>query len=256
MRFSPNLTMLFTESSFLDRFSMASEAGFDAVEFQLPYAFEVSAVQAAAKDAGVDVVLFNLPAGDWEAGDRGIAVDPDRQNEFKDGVAQAIEYAQALDCDRLNCLAGKCPSGLSREDAHRVLLENVRYAAKELASCGLTLLVEPCNRMDIPGFFLDSIEDGVNLIREAECPNLRLQFDFYHVQRMQGELLNTFERHLDIIGHVQIADNPGRHEPGTGEIHYENVLRHVQQSAYEGCVGLEYLPSKETKQTLAWTKAF
>lgn len=252
MRFSPNLTMLFTEVPFIERFGMARTNGFDAVEFQLPYAHEASELKHATAAANLSVALFNLPAGDWANGERGIAVLPDRREEFRNGVAQAIEYAQALGCTKLNCLSGKRPEGVTAAEAWQVLLENVRYAAPALEQYGITLLVEPCNSYDIPGFFLDDIGAAMKLIHEAECSNLRLQFDFYHVQRMQGELLNTFQRCSPVISHVQIADNPGRHEPNTGEIHYENVLRAVEQSGYNGYVGLEYIPSTTTTGSFGW----
>lgn len=252
MRFSPNLTMLFTEAPFVERFGLARANGFDAVEFQLPYAHEAHELERAISDAKLNVALFNLPAGDWANGDRGIAVDPSRREEFRSGVAQAVEYAQALRCTQLNCLAGKLPDGVNSEEAWQVLLENVRYAASTLQSYGITLLVEPCNSYDIPGFFLNSIDAGMKLIEEAGSSNLRLQFDFYHAQRMQGELLNTFHRCSSVISHVQIADNPGRHEPTTGEIHYANVLQAVQRSGYSGYVGLEYIPSSTTTDSFGW----
>lgn len=252
MRFSPNLTMLYTEVPFIERFGMARGSGFDAVEFQLPYAHEANEVKNAVAEANLSVALFNLPAGDWANGERGIAVLPDRREEFRDGVAQAIEYAQALGCTKLNCLSGKLPDGVTAAEAWQVFLENVRYAAPALDKYGITLLVEPCNSFDIPGFFLDDINAAMKLIQEAECSNLGLQFDFYHVQRMQGELLNTFHRCSPVISHIQIADNPGRHEPNTGEIHYEHVLRAVEQSGYNGYVGLEYIPSTTTTSSFGW----
>lgn len=250
--FAPNLTMLFTERPFLERFAAARAAGFRAVEFQLPYGEERGAVRTAAEAAGVAVALFNLPAGRWDQGERGIAILPDRSQEFRDGVELAIEYARELGCTMLNCLAGKRPDGLSEEEAFAVLTGNVVYASERLADQGMQLLVEPCNHLDIPGFFVDSIPLWSRLYEAAGVSNLYLQYDFYHVQRMQGELLATFASLQSRIAHVQIADNPGRHEPGTGEIHYPNVFAALAASGYEGYIGLEYIPSGLTESTFGW----
>ena len=251
-RFSANLTMLFTEVPFLERFARARKAGFRQVEFQFPYDFDLDDVQSAVRESDQQVVLFNLPAGHWNEGERGIAVLPDRQTEFKEGVERALEYALATDCRKLNCLAGKLPANVSEREAWQVLKENVAYAAGELNKHGIRLLVEPCNSFDIPGFFLDSVKAARLLLNEVGRENLGIQFDFYHVQRMQGELMATFADLKDEVGHIQIADTPGRHQPGTGEINYRFVLDTVQKMGYQGVVGLEYIPLGTSEDSLQW----
>lgn len=250
--FSPNLTMLFADRPFLERFAAARDAGFDAVEFQFPYAESPESVQSAARDANLSVVLFNVPAGRWDQGERGIAILPDRRREFREGVDRAVEYARALGCARLNCLAGIRPSGLSWDEAFATLVENVSYASGRLAEEGIRLLVEPCNPVDIPGFFVDSLDVWRRLDAAANVPNLHLQYDFYHVQRMQGELLGAFAALQPRIAHVQVADNPGRHEPGTGEICYPNVFAKLEALGYDGHIGLEYIPSGRTEDSFGW----
>lgn len=256
MKFSPNLTLLFTEVPFLERFSAARQAGFSTVEFQFPYDYTVEDVQNAVKDSGVQVVLFNLPAGDWVSGERGIAVQQEKQREFREGVERAMIYAEALQCQQLNCLAGKREEGTTEAGMLEVLRDNLSYAATRLHSIGASLVVEPCNTADIPSFFLNSIDkalaviDQVNSQEQGQARPVGLQLDFYHVQRMQGELLRTYERCYSHVRHIQIADNPGRHEPGTGEIHYLNVLRSVAQSGYQGYIGLEYIPAISTDESL------
>ncbi len=252
MRAAPNLSMLFQEAPFLERFGRARAAGFGAVEFQFPYAHRPDELRQAVREAGVEVVLFNLPAGDWAAGDRGLACDPGRREAFRESVETAIEYAEALGCPRIHCMAGRVPDGRSLGDVWPVLVENIRYAAERFGRYGRTVMVEACNKRDMPGFALPDVSRAVDLLREVGRDNVRLQFDFYHVQRSQGELIATYQAVRDLVGHVQIADNPGRHEPGTGEIHYRNVLAAVAQSGYKGCVGLEYIPSGRTEDSFAW----
>jgi hydroxypyruvate isomerase len=252
LKFAANLTMLYGEVPFLERFARARASGFGAVEFLFPYEAGLEAVRAALADNGLRVVLFNLPAGDWGRGERGIAILPDRRREFREGVEEAIRYALALGSRQLNCLAGKLPPGLDRQEAAAVLEENVAYAADRLAEHGLTLLVEPINTFDIPGFFLPTPDAALEVLRRVGRPNVRIQFDFYHVQRAQGELIATFRRVRDHVAHVQIADNPGRHQPGTGEIHYPNVFRALEDAGYGGYIGLEYVPEGTTEESLSW----
>ena len=215
-RFAANLTMLFTEVPFLDRFAAASQIGFKAVEFQFPYAFNKHAIAQAVKASGLRVVLHNLPAGDFAAGERGLACLPGREAEFRAGVSQAIEYAAVLGCPQLNCLAGVLPPGVDAAAARATLVENLRFAARALREAGLRLVMEPVNTRDMPGFFVPRTAAALDIIAEVGSANLLMQFDIYHAQVTDGDLARTLEAHFDKIGHIQIADNPGRHEPGTG----------------------------------------
>ncbi|KQT11402.1 hydroxypyruvate isomerase [Ramlibacter sp. Leaf400] len=254
-RFAANLTMLFTEVSFLDRFARAAQAGFEGVEFLFPYDFPAGEIQRRLEDHRLSLVLHNLPAGDWAAGERGIACHPDRVEEFRAGVDLAIGYAQALGVRRLNCLAGKAPAGVPGAVLHETLVANLRYAAARLRPAGLQLLIEPINTFDIPGVHLCRTRQALDLIEEVGADNLLLQYDLYHAQRMEGELAATLERELPRIGHVQVADNPGRHEPGTGEINYGFLFGHLDRIGYAGWVGCEYKPARTTEAGLHWGTA-
>jgi hydroxypyruvate isomerase len=254
-RFAANLTMLFTELPFPDRFAAARAAGFDAVEYLFPYEYPKEELATLLRANRLQQVLHNLPAGDWTAGERGIACHPDRVEEFRADVARAIEYAHALDCPQLNCLAGKLPAGVPREQAHATLVANLRFAADQLGHAGIRLLVEPINTFDIPGFFLTRSEQALDLIEEVGSNNLFLQYDLYHAQRMEGELAGTLSRHLARIGHIQLADNPGRNEPGTGEINYPFLFRHLDALGWKGFIGCEYKPRTTTLEGLAWIRA-
>lgn len=255
-KFDANLSMLFTERDFLARFSAAAEAGFRGVEYLFPYDFPEADVARKLHDAGLEQVLFNLPSGDWAAGERGIGALPDRVDEFKAGVAKAVSYANALGCKRLNCLAGKIPANVAREDAHRTFVTNLRYAAKELEGAGIALVAEAINTYDIPGFFLSRSDQAFALIDEVGSKNLTLQYDIYHMQRMEGELAATLRANLARIGHVQLADNPGRHEPGTGEINYPFLFDVLDNIGYTGWIGCEYVPGNGTEAGLGWAKAY
>jgi hydroxypyruvate isomerase len=251
-RFAANLTMLFTEAPFLDRFALAARAGFEAVEFLFPYAYPTHEIAARLRDNGLTLVLHNLPAGDWDAGERGIAVRPDRVDEFRSGVGRAIEVASHLGVPQLNCLVGKTPSGVDHAQVHATLVDNLRFAAGELKRAGLRLLVEPINTFDIPGFHLNRTVQALALLDEVGADNAFVQYDIYHAQRMEGELAATIERHLARIGHIQLADNPGRHEPGTGEIHWPFLFAHLDRIGYAGWVGCEYKPAGGTADGLGW----
>ncbi len=255
-RFAANLSMLFGEVDFLDRFEAASRAGFTAVEYLFPYPYrgEVLAERLAAH--GLAQALFNLPAGDWAAGERGIACLPDRVGEFRDGVGKAAEYARTLSCTRLNCLAGIAPPGLDPGRARATFLDNLRYASRALRKEGIEVLIEPINTRDVPGFFLCHTGQALDIIAEAQEPNLRLQYDVYHMQVMEGDLVATVERSLEHIAHVQIADNPGRHEPGTGEINYPFVFERLDELGYRGWIGCEYRPKAGTVPGLGWFAPF
>jgi hydroxypyruvate isomerase len=255
-RFAANLSMLFTELPFLDRFAAARAAGFRAVEYLFPYEFPQAELAARLRGEGLKQVLHNLPAGDWAAGERGIACDPRRTGEFRAGLERAIAYAHALDCGQLNCLAGKLPRGVAAEEAHATLVANLRHASARLRQEGIRLLVEPINSYDVPGFFLTRTEQAIALIEEVASDNLLLQYDVYHAQRMEGELAATLQRHLARIGHIQVADNPGRNEPGTGEIHYAFLLRHLDALGWKGYIGCEYRPRGTTLEGLGWMREF
>ncbi|UJB66720.1 hydroxypyruvate isomerase [Acidovorax sp. YS12] len=254
-RFSANLSMLFTEVPFLDRFARAAQAGFEAVEFMFPYAHSPQEIKARLDATGLKAVLHNLPAGDWDGGERGIACDPARVAEFRAGVAQGVAYATALGVPQLNCLAGKAPAGADDALLRHTLVENLRFAAAALHQAGLRLLVEPINRYDMPGFYLQRTAQALSVLDEVGAPNAFVQYDVYHAQRTEGELAATLERHLARIAHIQIADNPGRHEPGTGEINYRFLFQHLERIGYQGWVGAEYRPAAATEAGLGWRTA-
>jgi len=251
-RFVANLTMLFNEVPFLERFEHAARSGFEAVEFLFPYGYTAEEIQARLVAHQLQLVLHNLPAGDWDAGERGIACHPGRVDEFRTGVATAITYAKALGVPQLNCLAGKLPAGVTREQAHTTFVANLRFAAAELKAVGLKLLIEPINTFDIPGFFLTGTVQAVAVLDEVGADNAFVQYDIYHAQRMEGELAATMTKHLARIGHIQLADNPGRHEPGTGEINYPFLFAHVDRIGYTGWIGCEYKPKAGTAEGLGW----
>lgn len=257
-RFAANLSMLFCEQPLAERFAAAARAGFTAVEIQFPYELPAAQIAGLLREHQLQLVLHNLPAGDWAGGERGIACHPDRVDEFRAGVALAIDYATALGCPQLNCLAGIAPSGVPEAEVRAIFVANLRHAAAELKRAGLKLLVEPINTVDIPGFYVSRTVQALALLDEAcalGADNVFLQYDVYHAQRMEGDLGNTLTRHLPRIAHVQIADNPGRHEPGTGEINYPWLFRHLDALGYSGWVGCEYRPATTTGAGLGWLAA-
>jgi len=254
-KFAANLTMLFNEVPFLDRFERAAKAGFDAVEFLFPYAFPAAEIKSRLDANGLKLVLHNLPGGDWDAGERGIACLPDRVDEFRQGVARGIEYGTALGTPQLNCLAGKAPAGVADETLRKTFVANLKFAAAELKKANLRLLVEPINTYDIPGFYLNRTAQVLAILDEVGSDNLFVQYDIYHAQRMEGELAATLARHLARIAHVQLADNPGRNEPGTGEINYAFLFAHLDRIGYKGWIGCEYKPATTTEAGLGWLKA-
>jgi hydroxypyruvate isomerase len=253
-RFAANLTMLFNELPFLDRFEAAAKAGFKAVEFLFPYPYAVAELKDRLAANGLTLVLHNLPAGNWDGGERGIACLPERAGEFREGVAKAIEYGTALGVPQLNCLAGKAPAGMADAVLRETFVGNLRYAAGELKKAGLKLLMEPINTYDIPGFYLNGTAQAIALIDEVGSDNLFVQYDIYHAQRMEGELVATMQKHLARIAHIQLADNPGRNEPGSGEIHYGNVFKALDRMGYTGWIGCEYKPATTTEAGLGWLK--
>jgi hydroxypyruvate isomerase len=256
LRFSANLSMLFLEYDFLERFDRAAAVGFKAVEFMFPYGYSVAVLQEKLKSNGLEHTLHNLPAGDWEKGERGIACIPGREEEFRSGVQAAILYAKALGNSKINCLVGKTPQGVSAETVHQTLVDNLRYAGNELAKEGILLVIEAINHFDIPGFHLTGTQQVCDLIDEIGCDNIRVQYDIYHMQRMEGELANTLIRCLPKIGHIQLADNPGRGEPGTGEINYDFLLSLIEKSDYNGWVGCEYKPQTTTEEGISWINRY
>jgi len=255
-KFAANLTMLFTEAPFLERFALARRAGFSYVEYLLPYAFEIGALKEQLERHQLKQILFNLPCGEWAAGERGIASHPDRIGEFQSGVAQAIDYARALGVSRLNCLAGKRVAPFSDEGHWNTLIRNVQFAARALEENGMTLMVEAINHFDLPTFFLNRTEQVIKLIDEAAMSNVFVQYDVYHAQREEGEIVATLRKIAARIGHIQIADNPARHQPGTGEINYGFVLKEIDAMGYEGFVGLEYIPDPKSESSFGWIKEF
>ncbi len=251
-RFAANLTMLFNEVDFLDRFGAAADAGFKGVEYVSPYEYDKDQLAELLDKHGLTQALHNMPVGDWDAGDRGMACDPNRVSEFQDSVGLTIEYATALGCKQVNCLAGIQPRSVSSRLAHETLVDNLRFAAPEMEKAGVRLLIEPINTMDIPGFVLNRTHQARSIIGEVGSGNLFLQHDIYHMQIMEGDLARTIEANLDIISHMQIADNPGRNEPGTGEINYPYLFGVIDSSSYEGWVGCEYRPLTTTEEGLGW----
>jgi hydroxypyruvate isomerase len=254
-RFAANLTMLFTELPFLDRFAAAKAAGFSAIEYLFPYDFEKAELCDRLQRHGLTQVLHNLPAGNWAAGERGIAVLPDRVDEFRDGVGRAIDYAKALDCRQLNCLVGIAPAGADVAELNEVLVANLRFAADALAREKIRLLIEPINTLDIPRFFLNGTAQAAEIIDAVRSSNIFIQYDIYHMQVMEGDLARNLQKHLPRIAHVQLADNPGRNEPGTGEINYPFLFRHLDALGYRGWVGCEYKPRTTTIEGLGWHAA-
>lgn len=255
-KFAANLTMLYHDVDFLDRFEAAAASGFKGVEYLFPYDFTAAEITERLQRFGLTQVLHNLPAGDWGGGDRGIACDPNRIGEFHDGVGRAIEYATALGCEQLNCLAGIAPPRANASQTRDTLLANLQFAASALKQSGIRLLAEPVNTRDIPGFFLNTTSQAIELFDEIGSDNLYLQYDIYHMQIMEGDLARTIETNLPRIAHIQLADNPGRHEPGSGEINYPFLFEHIDKLGYSGWIGCEYVPAKFTADGLGWARSY
>ena len=255
IKLAANLTMLWNEIDFLDRFDAAAKAGFTGIEYLFPYAYPKDALAERLRRYGLKQVLHNLPAGDWAKGDRGNACDPARVGEFEDGVGKAIDYARALDCAQVNCLAGIAPPGVDAEKVRATFVSNLRFAADKLGAVGMRLLIEPINTFDIPRFYLSHTQQALELIAETGSPNVYLQYDIYHMQRMEGELANTIKGELAKIAHVQLADNPGRNEPGTGEINYRFLFGFLDSIGYDGWIGCEYKPKNSTDEGLGWRRS-
>ncbi|MBA3950950.1 MAG: TIM barrel protein [Rubrobacter sp.] len=254
MRFCANLSILFKEVPLLDRFGRAAEAGFAAVEFWWPgYEADLGEVERAVKDAGLEVALFNFDAGDMPGGDRGLVSDPGRQEQFRENVPVALELARALGCRRLNALAGHEIGGMGREEQLSIARENVRFAADRASEHGIGVMVEAVNTFENGPYLLHTTAQAVEFVESVGRPNVKIQHDFYHMQRMEGNLVANLRQSFDHIGHVQVADSPGRGEPGTGEIHYPYVFAELERLGYDGFVGLEYNPTTETTgESFGW----
>ncbi len=255
-KLAANLTMLYADSPFVERFARAAASGFHFVEYLFPYEHDLGTLATALAKNELTQVLFNLPAGNWSKGDRGIAVFPDRIDEFRRGVDLAIGAAQVLKCKQVNCLVGKRDAKIPLGDQQRVMIENLRYAAQKLAVENIVLVIEMLNPTDVPDHLIATPKAAFAVQEQVASPNLKVQYDVYHAQRTEGELAATFQNNLARIGHVQIADNPGRHQPGTGEINYRFLLNYFDQVGYTGFVGLEYVPDGTMEQSLAWVKQY
>jgi hydroxypyruvate isomerase len=254
-KFAANLTMMFNEVPFPQRFAAAAKAGFQGVEFLFPYDHAPHEVAQWLNENGLTNALFNMPPGDWANGERGLASLPGRESEFRAGVARALAYAQALGTKRLHAMAGLVPAGAARERHREVFIDNLRYAARELARHGITLLIEPINPRDMPGYFLSSQAEA-HAIREAVGePNLQVQLDFYHAQIVEGDLAMGLRKHFAGVGHVQVASVPDRHEPDDGEVDYRYLFRLLDELGYDGWVGCEYRPRGRTEDGLGWMAA-
>jgi len=255
-KFCANLTMLWNELDFTDRFAAAARAGFKGVEYLFPYDHDKNRLAEQLRQHRLTQVLHNLPAGNWAQGERGIACHPRRVAEFQDGVGKAIEYAQALGCKQVNCLAGIRPSQVDPGLARETYIRNLQFAAPLLHDAGIKLLIEPVNTRDIPGFFLNNSKQAFDIIKAVGSDNLFLQYDIYHAQVMEGDLARTIEANLALIPHMQLADNPGRNEPGTGEINYPFLFQHIDRIGYGGWIGCEYKPKTTTDAGLGWVKPY
>lgn len=251
-RFAANLSMMFQEHPFLDRFAAASAAGFEAVEFLFPYAFPAGEIAARLDGNGLALALFNMPPGNWDGGERGMAALPGREAEFEAGVERALSYAEALRCERLHCMAGIPGPSADGDICRMTFVANLRRAAQACAGHGVTLLVEPINTRDMPGYYLNFQDDGRRIVEEVGAPNLKLQLDLYHCQIMEGDLAAHVREFLPVAGHVQVAGVPERHEPDVGEVNYPYLFDLLDSLGYDGWVGCEYRPRGRTEDGLGW----
>ncbi len=255
-KLAANLSTMFTEAPFLDRFARAARAGFSAVEFQFPYAVDADDIAAELKRTGLEIVLFNLPPGDLAAGERGLASIPEARERFIASLEPALRHAHATGCKRLHCMAGVLSGPATMADREATFVENLRTAAALCSPHGIRLLIEPLNPFDTPNYFLTSVEQAAAIVEAAGTEGVGIQYDFYHQSRTRGELIGTFDRFQSLIGHVQIAGNPGRHEPDTGEVDYGFVLQALDARGYDGFVGCEYSPAGDTAAGLGWARAW
>ena len=255
-KLAANLTMMFNEVPFLDRFGVAAKAGFRGVEYLFPYDFPKEAIGEQLDKHDLQQVLFDFPAGNFAAGERGNAIQPGRKGEFQDGVGKALEYAKALNCKRITCLAGLAPKDIAASELQDTLIENLKFATKEAEPFGINVMLEPLNTVDTPGFFLFRTNHALSIIEAVGAPNLKLQYDIYHMQIMEGDLARTIQANKASIGHFQLADNPGRNEPGTGEINYDFLFSFIDKMGYDGWIGCEYKSAADTVSGLKWAQAY
>ncbi len=255
IHFSANISTLFTEAPLLERFALAAEAGFKTVEIQFPYSLSKEAIKSELDKYDLSLNLINIPAGDMQKGELGIACLPGRESEFEQYVDQALEYSIYLDVPQINCLSGKQTDQITYQDAQAAFLNNLAFAAARLRQYKKTLLIEAINTHDIPHFFLHNTQHAVNLITQLDVQNIKLQYDCYHMQIMEGNLINTLTKHINHIGHIQIADVPKRSEPGSGEINFPNIFNALRILGYNDYIGLEYFPINGTQSGLAQVKS-
>jgi hydroxypyruvate isomerase len=255
-KLAANLSMMFTEVPFLDRFAAAAGAGFRAVEFLFPYEYAPSEIAARLRQYALTQALFNLPPGDWEKGERGQGILPGREQAFADSLELAISYAKALKCEQVHCMAGIAPTGVARETLNEIFIANLRHAAARLAKENIRALIEPINHYDIPGYFLNTQAQARDIIDRVGSDNLFLQQDLYHCQIMEGNLAQKIRDYRDIARHYQIAGTPGRHEPDVGEVNYPFLFDLIDELGYEGVIGCEYRPKGETRAGLGWAASY
>lgn len=255
-RFAANLSFLYTERDFLDRFAAASNDGFRAVEFLFPYEYPAATLAKRLQDNGLKQVLFNMPPGDWGKGERGIAALPGREQEFRAAIGKALEYAAALNCYQVHVMAGLIAPGADRVAMRRTYVENLRYAAGEAAKQRVNVLIEPINTGDIPGFFLNRQDEAHAILADVGAPNLKVQMDLYHCQIVEGDVTTKIRRYIGNVGHFQIAGVPGRHEPSVGEMNYPYLFSVIDELGYDGWIGCEYRPKVNTTTGLSWINAY
>jgi hydroxypyruvate isomerase len=255
-KFAANLSMLFPELPFLDRFEAAAKAGFKAIEFLFPYEHGAQDIRQRLDRFGLRQVLFNLPPGDWGKGERGLSIFPERADEFAAGLDKALAYATALDCPQLHMMAGIVPKELLHSEAMRTYVSNLRDAAAKAKTMGIRLLIEPLNSRDMPGYLLATAEQARQVIEQVGSDNLFLQMDLYHAQIMGGDLAERTRSHWPLIRHIQIAGVPGRHEPDVGEINYPYLFDLLDGLGYDGWIGCEYRPRADTRAGLGWARRY
>ncbi|NNU82895.1 MULTISPECIES: hydroxypyruvate isomerase family protein [unclassified Geobacillus] len=256
MKFAVNVSTMFTETPFLARFAKARQHGFSLVECQFPYAAAPEAIACELEAHELSLLLINLPAGDWEKGERGLAIFPDRHEAFQRALEEGLRYAVELGVPHLHCMAGVVPKEMAREQAKETYMRRIDEAAAALAVHGLTLMIEPINPFDMPGYFLTDIAEAAAIIRDLGRPNIKLQYDIYHMARLGFDVAATFAAYEPLIAHVQFADAPGRHEPGTGALPYREMFAFLQKRGYNGAIGLEYIPSRESSESLGWYEEY
>lgn len=250
--FQANISMMFQEIDFLERFAAAAQAGFTAIEIMFPYDYEVEQISELLIKHKLSLNLFNLPPGDLQLGERGIAALPDRQDEFKQFADKALYYAQALNCTKLHCMSGIVTEDMDKTQCTNIYVENLKYLAQKAKPLGIEIMVEAINPTDIPDYLVNSQQQSLDIVQQTGMDNVKMQFDIYHCQMTEGNVASRFNEFLPHIGHVQIADVSGRHEPGTGEINYPFLFKHLDEAGYKAWVGCEYIPKHDSIKSLTW----